>query len=56
MKVGDVVFVKSLNNVVEVLFVREDAIKVWVNFIEDIGYEMWITKKKYKNLIKVGEL
>jgi hypothetical protein len=56
MKIGDVVFVKYLNMLTEILDVNGGAVKVIVPFMEDITVEIWIQENNIQQIEKVGEI
>lgn len=56
MKKGDVLYVNYLNSLVEVIDTRPNAIKILISVLDDIKFEVWVLKHKYKKYTKIGEI
>ena len=56
MKVGDVVFVKYLNMLVEIISVNDGAVQIIMPMLDDIYVEIWIQEKNINQIEKIGEI
>ena len=56
MKKGDVLFVRYLGCLVEVLEVRENIIKIAIGAVANVDFEVWVQKSKAKRYTIIGEI
>jgi hypothetical protein len=56
MKIGDVVFVKYLNMLTEILDINAGAVKILIPMLEEVTIEIWIQEKNISQIEKIGEI